>query len=463
LYEWAWQELGGLDLGDIRRSERLVKTAGLLAERPGESLPRACGSWADTEAAYRLFDNERVSASAIRGAHYQNTARRAGLEPAVQVISDGSSQDFSGLVETTGLGHLESGDARGLDLHATLVATLDGRPLGLVDARFLARDPATKGKKHERRQKPTAEKESRVWLDSLAAAQERLPESVPFVFTADAEADIFELFCAPRRPNVHLLVRCSQPTRRVDHPAGQLGKAIRTVKPGGSFEVTLARGNGRKERSATLSLRWERLDILAPRHAIAPPARETSLWVVLAEEDVPPAGETPVSWLLLTTLPTESFREARSRTEAYARRWLVERYFYTLKEGCRAEQLQLGTADRLERALSLMCIVAWRLLWLALEARHDPHSSCERVLAEHEWKALYAYHYPTLPEAKKPPTLREAVRLIAKLGGFLGRKGDGEPGVKTLWLGIGVLQRLAEMYRSFAEKSPPDQGGDFRE
>lgn len=461
MYSWAWAEWGGLDLGDKRRVERLVKTAGKLAERAGESIPRACGSWADTEGAYRLFDNEHVPASAILGSHYERTAQRASAEPCVQVIPDGSSHDFSGLLSTTGLGHLEAGDARGLDLHATIVASLGGQMLGLIDARFLARDPATRGKKKERARKPTAEKESQVWLDSLQRAQERLPEDLPFLYTADAEADIFDLLCEPRRDNVHLLVRCSQQTRRVDHPAGQLGKAIRSEPSGGTFEVTLGRGNGRKERTATLTLRWTQLTVLAPMSAVAPAAPQATLWVVLAEEESAPEGAEPVSWLLLTTLPTEDFESARRRTEAYARRWLVERFFYTLKEGCRAEELQLGTAERLERALSLKCVVAWRLLWLSQEARRDPHASCEGILAEHEWRALYAFHYPELPEAKKPPTLREAIRLIAKLGGFLGRKQDGEPGVKTIWLGFAVLQRLSTMYRSLAKRYANYDAPDF--
>lgn len=461
LYEWAWAEFGGMNLKDPRRTKRLVKTAGILAERAGESIPSACGSWADTEGAYRLFDNENVSAEAIREAHYERTAQRAAAEPCVQVIPDGSSQDFSGLVETTGLGHLEAGKARGLDLHATLVASLDGRPLGLIDARFLARDPKTKGKKHERTQKPTSEKESQAWLDSLRIAQERLPEGLPILYTADAEADIFDLFCAPRREGVHLLVRCSQPTRRVVHPEGQLGKAIRSVTPGGTFDVVLGRGNGRKERKATLTLRWCQLEVLAPKNAVAPLADKVTIWVVLAEEENPPEGQERVCWLLLTTLPTEDFESAQRRTEAYARRWLVERFFYTLKEGCGAERLQLGTAERLERALSLMCVVAWRILWLTLEARHDPHGSCEAVLAEHEWRALYQFHYPDLPEAKKPPTLREAIRLIAKLGGFLGRRGDGEPGVKTIWRGFAFLNRLATMYRSLAQKHQPGRFSYF--
>lgn len=449
MHDWARDELGGLELGDARRTERLVKTAGLLANHPGASIPHSCGSWADTEAAYRLFDNPKVSAQAILEQHYVKTAERAAQEPEVLVLTDGSEQNFTGLKETKGLGYLK-GNTWGLDLQATLVASRSGQPLGLIDALFRVRDPEERGKKEQRHDKPTSEKESQVWLDALARAQEHLPADLPFLYVADAEADIFDLYAAPRRPGVHVLVRCSQPTRRVKHPEGQLRRALGAQPPAGTFTITLGRGNGRKERDAVLTLRHAKLTLLAPKHAKSPTKDEIEVWCIWALEQAPPEGQEAVSWLLVTTMPTESFEEARSRTEAYAQRWLIERYFATLKGGCRAEDLQLGTATRLERALALFCVVAWRLLWLMHEARRDPHASCDQLFSEAEWKAIYAYRYPDLPMPKKPPTLREMVRLTARLGGYLGRRNDGEPGIETLWKGLAELSRLSVLYRSLA-------------
>lgn len=460
--DWADEEFQGLKLGDKRRKERAIKTARALADRPGRSIPQACGPWADTEAAYRLFDNERVPAESILSEHARRTSERAAQEPGVLVLVDGSDIDFSGLVETEGLGHLSNTNAWGLYLMASLVASQDGRPLGLIKATFTARDPVTKGKKKERAKIATAEKESQAWLDALTNAQECLPESVPFLLIADAGADVFDLFAVPRREDAHLLVRACQ-NRRVDHPARLLDAAIRSAEPCGRFGVVLGRGNGRKERTAMLTLRYERLHLLAPKNALAPLARQAEVYAVLAEEEDPPRGEEAVRWLLLTTLPVTSFDEARKRTEQYAQRWLIERYFYTLKSGCRLEELQLGTASQLIRAAALLSVVAWRLMWLMHESRRNPHTPCTGLFAEHEWKALYAVHYPNLPLPKKPPTLREAIRLTAKLGGFLARKGDGEPGVKTIWLGIAELNRLAKMYRSIAQNPALCQPADFRE
>lgn len=462
MQDWARDELGGLEVGDSRRTERVVKTVGLLAEHPGVSLPQACGSWADTEAAYRLFDNSKVSAQSILDQHYARTAERAKHESGVLVLADGSQQNFSGLKETSGLGYLKGG-ARGLDLHATLVASFGGQPLGLIDAVFRRRDPEERGKKTDRRNKSTSEKESQAWLDSLAQAQQRLPADLPFLMVADAEADIFDLYCAPRREGVHVLVRSSQPGRRVRHPEKYLWQALSVQSPAGTFVVTLGRGNGRKEREAVLTLRHARLVLLASKHSKTPLASEIEVWAVWAVEEKPPSGAEPVSWLLLTTMPTESFEAAKRCTEAYAQRWLIERYFATLKGGCRAEELQLGTAARLERALTLYCVIAWRLLWLLYESRRDPHQPSTVLFSEDEWKALYAYHYPAMKLPKKPPTLREMIRLTAKLGGYLGRRGDPEPGIETVWRGLAQLNRLSTLYRSFTESRTLTRLEDFRE
>lgn len=449
--DWADREFDGLSLGDVRRSRRTIKVARALAEQPGHTIPQACGSWADTEGAYRLFENEHVPASAILEEHYRHTALRAANESMVLVIADATELDYSGLRMTEGLGLTATAHGRGLHLFDVLVASAANQPLGLIDAKFWSRDPESRGKAKERAKKPTSEKESQMWLDGLAHAQQRLPVGLPFVYVADAEADLFDLFAAPRREGVHLLVRAHDPRRHVEHPAVRMEDAVRSFEPCGQFTIAIGRGGNRREgRLARLVVRYARLTALAPKGSVAPLAESADIYVVLAEEEGAPDGEKPIHWLLITTLPVTSFEEARRRTEQYARRWLIERYHFTLKSGCRVEDLQLTTAGQLIRAVSLMAVVAWRITWLMHEGRLHPHEPCTSLVSDYEWKALYAYHYPHMRMPAKPPTLREAIRLIARIGGFLARKGDGEPGVKTIWLGFAELERLARLYRSIA-------------
>jgi hypothetical protein len=219
--------------------------------------------------------------------------------------------------------------------------------------------------------------------------------------------------------------------------------AIEQTAACGEFSLELQRTPKRKPRIATLTVRFTSLELQPPQqHPQRSNLKPVRLQVVWAIEEQPPVGEKVISWLLLTTLEVTNFEQAERCLRWYSYRWLIERYHYTLKSGCRLEQLQLETADRLERALATYAIVAWRLLWLTYEARCHQEKSIEGILPTHYWIALYCHIHQTTVLPTEPPTLADCVRWIARLGGFLGRRQDGEPGVKTLWLG---LQRLHDM------------------
>ena len=176
--------------------------------------------------------------------------------------------------------------------------------------------------------------------------------------------------------------------------------------------------------------------------------------VVVAEELSPPAGVKPLRWVLLTTLEVTGWDDAVQIVRWYRTRWLIERYHFVLKSGCGIEKLQLETADRLQRALAVYCVVAWRLLWLTYEARQQPDEVCTVVLAAHEWQALYCTIHQTAIPPATPPTLRQAVRWIAQLGGFLARTGDGEPGVQTIWRGLRRLDDIAAIWLLLHHTTP---------
>jgi hypothetical protein len=182
-----------------------------------------------------------------------------------------------------------------------------------------------------------------------------------------------------------------------------------------------------------------------------------TVWAVLAQEAEAPAGLKPLRWMLLTTCPVESFEGACEKLQWYTWRWGIEVYHRTLKSGCKIEQRQLGAADRIEACLAIDLVVAWRIFHLAKLGREIPDVPCTVYFEEAEWKALVAYvtHNPIPPA--QPPSLREAMRMVAGLGGFLGRKSDGEPGTQTLWLGMQYLEPITAMWKILAHPahSPP--------
>jgi hypothetical protein len=361
----------------------------------------------------------------------------------VLAIQDTTDLDFTHHPATKGLGPLEHLTMRGLKVHSVLCVSSDGVPLGLVHQEVWARDPKAVGKRHRRRKLETKDKESQRWLSALGATQKAIPEGVRVITVADREADMYDLFAAPRKGGVELLIRASH-NRRVHHEARYLWDAIRSTPPCGQLVVELKRSDDRPPRQAQLTLRFASLEIEPPvHHRKRGRLKPILVQVVLAEEEGPPAGAEAVCWLLLTTLPVRSFEEAVQCVGWYTYRWLVERYHFVLKSGCRVEELQLEEAERIHNALASYCIVAWRLLWLTYEARRNPDASCETVLEAHEWQSLYCTVNKTLELPKRVPSLREAVRWTAQLGGFLGRRRDGEPGVKTIWRGLVRLHDIA--------------------
>jgi hypothetical protein len=456
--DWAEAELGAVALGDRRLHRRVVRLARAFYARPQANLPQACGSRAATQAAYRFFAHEAVRMDALLAPHYQATLPRLAREPVVLAVQDTTSLDYSTQPALEGLGPLGSHREGpvGLLVHDTLAVTPAGLPLGLLDVQVWARDPAAFGKRHRRYTLPLAQKESAKWLRSLQAAA-RVQAQVPgttVVSVGDREADLYELFVQAQDPaGPHLLVRATRERVRADGQ-GSLWASVAAQAPAGTHRVLLPRRPGQRARVAALEVRFATVTLRPPkRKRTLPPVRVAA---IQAREVAPPAGVEPVQWLLLTTREVADLAQATEKLDWYTQRWTIEVFHRTLKSGCRIEDRQLGTAQRLENCLALDLVVAWRIVHLTMLGRATPAVPCTVGFEDAEWQALYGFVHRTPHLPPQPPTLREAVRMVAGLGGFLGRKGDGEPGTETLWRGLQDLAVIGEAWRIFsAPRSPP--------
>jgi hypothetical protein len=443
-HDWAQRELGGASLGDRRLSQRLVLLASQLAAAPSASIPKACGPWGQSKAAYRFFDNNKVNEDHLLAPHYRSTKERLRNHPVVLAVQDTTQIDYTSHPQTTGLGILSDPGHQGLFYHPTLLVSPEKTPLGLAHHLVWERPREDFGKSHTRRSRPIAAKESQKWLASLEATaqfQGELPQ-VRLVSVADREADVFDFFAKAQELDLHLLVRAAR-NRSVSQPEKYLWDHLEAVPRAASLSITVPRRPGKASRIATLSVCFSPVSLLPPKHRRGDPTLQTiHLWAVYAKEEEPPPGETAISWLLLTTIPVTSLAEALEKLQWYTCRWQIELFFKILKSGCRIEQLQLETAARLRRCLAMYAVVAWRILYLTMESRRVPHLSCEALLAPEEWQALCCFSQRTPTPPAEPPTLLQATKMIAKLGGFLGRAGDGFPGPATLWQG---MQRLGDI------------------
>jgi hypothetical protein len=447
-HEWIKAELSSVSLGDQRLNWRLQDTAEKLASRPSGSINQACDDWADTKATYRLFDNQKTTAEKVLLPHQARTKLRIVGQKTVLAVQDTTYLDYSHHPGKTGMGPIgtEKQNLRGLVMHSTLALTTAGLPLGIVSQSLWARAAEPKPMTPDApsghpRKVPIAEKESYKWLAALDETVKYIPAGTQCVSVGDSESDIFELFDHARTLHTDLLVRAAQDRAVCAPEVGRLWHCLEQRTLAGHLKVSVPKRNKLPEREAIVAVRFAKITLKAPAH-LRSRLPDCPLFAVLVAEENPPSAVEPLCWLLLTTVPVRSFADAQERIQWYCHRWKIEVYHKILKSGCQVEKAQLATAERLRPMLALFCIIAWRLFWLTYLARHEPDAPCTAFLTDAEWRALYAFIHKTDARPSAIPTVHQATRWIAKLGGFLDRKNDGNPGVTVFWRG---WQRLADI------------------
>jgi hypothetical protein len=454
---WAIQEFGQAELGDKRRTERLVQLATELGKQPQGSLPEATGSVAKLKAAYRFFDNPDIEGVAILNSHLQATCQRMQTVERVLAIQDTSYLDWSHHPATRGLGPLVKPENRGLVTHSTVAFTVEGVPLGVLAQEVWARDEETFGQLQDHHERPIEEKESNKWLKSLACLQDvclACPDT-HFVSIGDREADLYDLFLAERPEGADLLVRAAM-DRRVEHEERLLWAAVKKKPVAAQLTIKIPARHGQAARTAELEIRWRKVTLHPPVRRKRENLPKITIWAVLATEKAPPPDiSSPIEWMLLTTVPVHRAQDAIEKIEWYACRWGIEVWYRILKSGCKIEDRRLASAERLIRCLALYSVIAWRILYATMLARAVPDLPCTVLLEAEEWQALFCAIHNTAIVTDKPPDLNQAVCWIAQLGGFLARKGDGDPGPMTLWKGFQHLADLTKMYRILRPHPPP--------
>jgi hypothetical protein len=416
-------------LGDARRTQRLIKLVDDLSAQPTGRIPLACGGWPETKAAYRLLDNPAVDWREILEVHTQRTGERLRGQPLALCIQDTTELDFTSQPGIAGLGRLSYDAQQGLYVHPTLVVTPTGVALGVVDAWIWARGP---------KDQPQI-KESTRWVEGYEIVAD-LAAQVPdtgLVYVADREGDLRALMDAASRRGTPAdwLVRAKHNRNTV--AGDKLWDRLPRGEPLGEIEFTLPAAPDRPTRLVRQTL--YRHAVMLPAHHGHPAVTVTA---VLVREEHPPAGEKAIEWRLLTNRTAETLEQVVELIDWYRRRWLVEVFFRIWKSGCRVEALQLGTLERLERALVIYLIIAWRILHLVTWGRDCPHLPCDVVFDPAEWQAAWIVAHRCKPP-ETPPTLSAMVHLIAGFGGFLGRKHDAHPGPKAIWEGMQKVRAFA--------------------
>lgn len=469
-------EVSGAKFGDQRLTKRLGKIVAELGAKPTMSVPAATNGRAEMEAAYRFFDNPKVSPEKILQPHIEATRQRIIQSEVALLVQDTTELDLTRpKQQVEGAGPIECETDRGAFFHPLVAFDAQGLPLGVAWQKNWARDKietklSAKEKRERRRKSPIEEKESIRWLEGIRAARE-VAQACPgtqCICVADSEADIYELFSEPRTTRdsqLHLLIRACQDRALSDGHDHWL-EAVRATPCLYQCSVNVSarepkvKGETRKRRERR-DARIAEVEVRATTVTLRPPSRpdrklpEVTVNLVLVEETNPPAGETPIQWLLITTLPIAEPEQVRQIVSYYCIRWQIEIYFRTLKSGCRIEERQFETLDRLVNCLAVYSIVAWKIMYLCRLGRECPDLDCEVIFEPSEWKSVYMTVRHAEPPST-PPTLNEITRMIATLGGYVDRRST-EPGPQTLWLGLQRVHDLSTAWETFG----PEQSQFF--
>jgi Transposase Tn5 dimerisation domain/Transposase DNA-binding len=485
MQEWILEETATADLGDERLNRRFRIVLDTMSQKPSLKFPAGCNGRAEMEAAYRLLDNDKVGKDEVLFPHHCSTLERIRAQKVVLIPQDTTELDLTRPHEImVGAGPLNDPSRVGFHDHVLMAYTPEGLPMGLVAADVWARDfngfdKDADQKRAERRAKSMEEKESHRWLDGYRAAC-RVAQEAPntlVVCLSDSEGDIYECLLEGQKetdgPRAHWIVRACQdralivdkgapddcPTTLRAHVAstpvlGHLTINAREREP--KSKDNRKRKQAREARTAELTVQAARVKL---RGADRPGGRLPNIEVncVLVTEPNPPEGAEPIEWLLLTSLAIDTIEQVLTIINFYCGRWSIEIYFRILKSGCKVEESQLETAERFLPYLALCMIVAWRVQYLLMLGRECPDLPCDVAFDDDEWKTAYTV-VKSQPPPKKPPSLKTMIGLVASLGGYLGRKGDGEPGPKALWVGLQRLTDLVRGWRAFARHGATEAG-----
>jgi Transposase DNA-binding/Transposase Tn5 dimerisation domain len=449
---WIYNEFSGVNLGDKRLDKRLIKTAGFLGSAPLAPINQACLDWRSAKAAYRLFDNEKADRTKILAPHVAATVRRmkaAAIEEK-QVLLAASDTVFITYKHpiVSGIGPVgkDNKEGRGLVMHNVFVMTTEGVAQGLVHQNTWARDDVPEEGYQEKierlQQTALEEKESFKWICALRELRRHKPPGAKVVMLCDREGDFYEHLAEALEHKDDYVIRARVDRRlpgEENEGHEQMHEAIEAAKRLGTMDVQVLGNGKRKTRTATVEIKATQVTIRQPQRrgkAKDPqlPEEITVRLVAATEISTPPEGEESITWVLLTNLKVPDFESAQEKVHWYSKRFVIETFHKTLKSGLKVEDCRLETGERLARHLALCSVIAVRMMNVAYLAREQPELPATAAFAPEELEAMHVMTREGVPP-KEPPTLKEAVRMVAKLGGHLGRKRDGDPGMTVMWRG----------------------------
>jgi hypothetical protein len=455
-------ELQGIALGDERLNKRSVQVLKTLASDPQASINAACEGWGDTLAAYRLFNNPSLSPEKVLAPHFEATRKRMESHPVVLIIQDTTELDFSNHPPRGGR-CLDTVERIGFYDHTYLAVTPEGLALGVIGGEQFDRSPESLGKSRQRRSLPIAAKESFRWLTGYRYAAQLACElpAQRIISVADSEADIYDVYLEAQNQalTTHFIIRAKE-NRCTPQPHPEAGpltnyKMLDLVNASpvrATRTLELKQTPKRAARQAPLEIRALRVTMQSPRDRRDSSLPPLTFNIVLAEEVQGPSDGTAVRWVLVTTLPIDTEEQILQALDYYAARWTIEVYYRVLKTGCRVEQIQLETLERVKNCLAFYKIIAWSVLYLTHLSRECSEIPCSAFFTDDEWQPTWRI-VKKEPPPKKTPSLSQFMALVARLGGYNGRATEPPPGTQVIWTGLRRILDFSLAWAAFGKNN----------
>jgi len=455
---WAETELETIDIGDYRLNCRSIDIAESLGLSPGKSIPQTFQSKAEIKATYNFFSNSLVTHEKILAPHKEKTVERIQEYPVVLTPSDTSKIDYTDKKAMRGKERLTN-KRSGLWLHSTIAVTPERLNLGTLEANFWSRYPDLVDNQNVNRDEmPIEEKESFRWLQSYRTVCEvaRQAPDTHLIHLTDREGDIIEIYAEyeeQKGQGKHADFICrSQYNRNVEEnedgeKQGKLRKKLHNAPTLGTVEFMIHATEQRPMRLVKQELKAVRLKLI-PTRSYKP---IVTINAVMAIESNPPKNTTPLAWIFITSLPIKTFDDVSKVIEYYLCRWEIETFFKVLKSGCKVEEKQLQSVNRMKPLIAFFLVLSWRVMFTMMLGRVSADLSCSDLFEASEWKSVYKVLYKGQRLPNKPPRLGEFVIMIARLGGYIPSKNGPPPGVKVIWKGMSRMMDFAIAWEAFGE------------
>jgi len=448
--EWVEKEFATLNFKSVRLERRFKMAMSDISEQPDKSIWLSSGSRSNAKAVYRMLANEKCDKASVLSAH-RDAMEDRNESKVLLAVQDTMSVNYGTHLKTKGLGYNCEKKTLGINVHSSLALTPCGIPIGVlsqsVSTRTESNDTRTK---EQRRRRPIEEKESYCWLEAMKTAGENAPENASLIHIADREGDIYELYALAERTGEKFIIRVA---RNRSTPDGEkILDVLQETSAVGIDKAIIPANHAAKtkEREAILTIRYRKFPVKKP--AILDPNKKLenslNLTLISLTEENPPEDVEPLEWLLMTNLCIESAADAILAARYYKQRWKIERFHFVLKTGCEIEKIQQRSVDGIELLILMYSIIAVHIMMLTYTARNFPETPCSLLFEESEWQTLFRAANRTTDCPTSPYSMADALRYVAKLGGFAGAKSDGEPGLKVIWIGLNNLF-LLNAYRDF--------------